>query len=335
MVKTKPSNVILLIIPLFTAIIALGIGRYSISFSDVVKILISPITQNLDGISEIAQALVLNSRLPRVLTALLVGMGLATSGVAMQGLFSNPMATSDTIGVSSGSSFGAVLAILMGVNALTTQIMAFTFGLLATFFTISLSKLSKTQSLIMVILSGMVVSSFFSAMVSLMKTVADPESQLQSIVYWLMGSMVSANFERLGISAVFIIAGSITIYLIRWRINIISLSDDEATSLGISVKLFRGIILISSTLITASSVSMCGTIGWVGLLVPHLCRMLVGNNNVHLVPLSMSFGATFMLIVDTTARSLTPAEIPLSIITSLIGAPFFALLIAKSGGKWR
>lgn len=335
MFKRKISSIILIAVPLITVIIALGTGRYSIPFVDVVKILASPITNNVGEISDIAKSLVLNSRLPRVITALLVGMGLATSGVAMQGLFSNPMATSDTIGVTSGASFGAVLGILMGGSAFFIQITAFTFGLLATLFTIMLSKISKNQSLIMVILSGMVVSSFFSALVSLMKTVADPESQLQSIVYWLMGSMVSASFDKLWIGAIFILAGVLVIYLIRWRLNIVSLSDDEAKSLGLPVKKFRLIILICSTLITASAVSMCGTIGWIGLLVPHLCRMLVGNNNVYLVPLSMSFGATFMIIVDTVARTMTPAEIPLSIITSLIGAPFFALLISKSGGKWR
>lgn len=285
--QKKLSPVFLVIVPIFVVLFALGMGRYSIPYSDVVKILLYTITHDTEGVSDIATALVLHSRLPRIATAFLVGMGLATSGVAMQGLFSNPMATSDTVGVTSGASFGAVLGILMGGSSFFIQITAFGFGLLATMCTLLLSKLSKNQSLIMVILSGMVVSSFFSAMVSLMKTIADPESQLQSIVYWLMGSMVSASFEKLRVGGVFILIGVITIYLVRWRLNIVSLSEDEAKSLGLPVKKFRFILLAASTLITASAVSMCGTIGWIGLLVPHLCRILVGSNKA-----SVSQGTT-------------------------------------------
>ncbi len=200
--------------------------------------------------------------------------------------------------------------------------------------TISFSKISKMQSIVMIVLSGMIVSSFFSALISLIKTVADAETELPSIVYWLMGSMTSASYEKLLIGIPFMLIGILTIVLTKWKLNIISLSDDEAHSLGVNVRRFRFIILIATTLITASAVSMCGQIGWVGLLVPHLSRMIVGNNTKVLVPLSISLGALFMLIVDIFARTILPMEIPLSIITAIIGTPFFAFLVYKSGGKW-
>lgn len=326
--------IILLLIPIVTALVAIGIGRYEIGFGDVITILTSPITGNVGETSEIAQNLVLNSRTPRVLTALLVGLGLSVSGVVMQSIFSNPLATPDTIGVSSGASFGAVLGIMAGGNMLFIQTTAFVFGIIATFLTIGLSKISKNSGIVMIVLSGMVVSSFFSALISLLKTVADTDSQLPSIVYWLMGSMISSSYERLYLGGICIIIGSAIIFITRWRLNIINLSDDEATSLGVSVKKYRMLMLIATTLITAASVSMCGQIGWIGLLIPHLCRMIVGSNNLYIVPISLSFGATFMVIVDTIARAMTSTEIPLSILTALIGTPFFAFLIWTSGGKW-
>lgn len=328
------SPLILILIPVVVALAALGMGRYEISYSDVFTILGSVFTGDAGETTSIAQNLVLTNRAPRILTALLVGAGLAVSGVAMQSIFSNPLATPDTIGVSSGASFGAVLGIMAGGSMFVIQTTAFIFGLLATLLTVGLSKISKNSGIVMIVLSGMVVSALFSALISLLKTIADTDSQLPSIVYWLMGSMVSASYERLYLGATCIALGTGVVFFTRWRLNIISLSEEEATSLGVSVKGYRILMLASTTLITAAAVSMCGQIGWVGLLIPHLSRMIVGSNNLHVVPLSISFGATFMIVVDTMARTLTPTEIPLSILTAMIGTPFFAFLIWKSGGKW-
>lgn len=336
MQKSKSfKGLILIVLPIIVSILAVGMGRYSISLSELFDIFGSFISETSVGeVNEISRNLVLTHRIPRVITAILVGGGLAVAGVAMQSMFSNPLATPDTIGVSSGAAFGAVLGILMTDNIMITQLMAFGFGIAATYMTVQFSKIAKNQNIVMIVLSGMIVSSFFQALISLVKTLADSDTKLPSIVYWLMGSMTTASYQKLAIGLPFIIIGISIIFIVKWKLNIIALSEDEACSLGINVKKLRLVLLGASTLITSSAVSMCGQIGWIGLIIPHLSRMIVGNNNTKVVPLSISLGIIFMLVVDTFARTMAPIEIPLSIITSLLGTPFFAFLIAKSGGKW-
>lgn len=326
-------HILLILTPILAGLLAVGMGRYHIPLSEVIDIFKTFFGVENEEISVISRNLIVSTRIPRILTALAVGAGLSVAGVAMQSMFSNPLATPDTIGVSSGASFGAVMGILLTDSILLTQLMAFLFGILATLMTIQFSKIAKSQSIVMVVLSGMIVSSFFSALVSLVKTVADTDTQLPSIVYWLMGSMTTASYDKLFVSLFFIIIGVVIIYCTKWKLNILSLTEDESESLGVDVKKFRLLILMSSTLITAASVAMCGQIGWIGLLVPHLARILVGNNTVKVVPLAISMGAVFMLLVDTFARTISQTEIPLSIITSLLGTPFFAFLISRSGGK--
>ncbi|MBR4598502.1 MAG: iron ABC transporter permease, partial [Treponema sp.] len=281
-----------------------------------------------------AKTVIFKVRLPRILLALAAGAGLACSGAAFQGLFSNPLATPDTLGVASGASFGAVLAMTFHWNLLGIQALALAFGLFSCFLTYQISRLKGKSSIVMIILSGMVISSLFQALVSIVKYMADPEDELPSITYWLMGSMSSVTYKSLLFGLPFILIGLSVIWALKWRLNILSLNEDEAKSMGMNIKLIRLFIIVASSLITASVISMCGQIGWVGLLIPHISRMLLGSNNRTVVPLSISFGAIFMAIIDTFARSASSAEIPISILTAIIGAPVFISLLRKTGGVW-
>ncbi len=336
MSKTKGINrwivIILIALPIMTALICIGLGRYSIPISETLETLFGGVKSVAE--QDMAYTVIFNVRLPRIVLAMLVGAGLACAGAAFQGLFTNPLATPDTLGVASGASFGAVLALMCDANLIVVQLMALVFGLLACLVTYYISKIKGASSVVMIVLAGMVVSAMFQAFVSLAKYVADPQDKLPSITYWLMGSMSSASYQTLLLGAPFILVGVIIIFALRWRLNILSLNEDEVKSMGMNIKLMRLLVILAASLITSSCVSMCGQVGWVGLLIPHVARMLMGGNNKTVVPISISLGAVFMLIMDTVARSMTAAELPLSILTAIIGAPFFILLLRKTGGAW-
>jgi len=214
------------------------------------------------------------------------------------------------------------------------QFSALAFGLLSCFITYTMSRKNGKSSIVMIVLAGMVISAVFEALVSLLKYVADPEEELPVITYWLMGSMSRSTYDNLLMGAPFILIGTIVIFALRWRLNILSLNDDEASSLGMNIQVMRLIFIGASSMITASCVSMCGQVGWVGLLVPHIARMIGGNNNCSVIPISAGLGAFLMIIMDTFARSATAAEIPISILTAIIGAPVFIILLRKTGGSW-
>ena len=328
----KKIALLLMVLPFVTALVCLGFGRYSISVSETIEVLFNGFKGI--GTGDMKYSVIFNVRLPRILLAMLVGSGLACAGAAFQGLFTNPLATPDTLGVASGASFGAVLAMMFDANLIVIQLMALMFGLVACFITYNISKFKGKSSIVMIVLGGMVVSSLFQALVSLAKYLADPQDKLPSITYWLMGSMSSASYQTLLLGSPFIIIGIILIFALRWRLNILSLNEDEARSMGMNIKFMRVLIIIAASLITSSCVSMCGQVGWVGLLVPHIARMVMGSNNKTVIPFSISMGAIFMLVIDTFARSATSAEIPLSILTAIIGAPFFISLLRKTGGAW-
>lgn len=328
----KRIAIFLAVIPLITAIICLGFGRYSIKVTETIEVLWNGLQGNV--MEDMQYAVIFNVRLPRILLAMLVGSGLACAGAAFQGLFTNPMATPDTLGVASGASFGAVLAMMFDANLIVIQLMALVFGLLACYITYNISKQKGKSSIVMIVLGGMVVSSLFQAFVSLAKYLADPQDKLPSITYWLMGSMSAASYHTLLLGGPFIVSGIVLIFVLRWRLNILSLNEDEAKSMGINLKFMRILIIIAASFITSACVSMCGQVGWIGLLVPHIARMIMGSNNRTVIPFSISMGAVFMLIIDTFARSATSAEIPLSILTAIIGAPFFISLLRKTGGAW-
>lgn len=327
-------KIILIIMPVIFAFLALCIGRISYPVNEIWQVLTAKITNSDIEIDKHISMIIWNIRLPRIFMAMLVGAGLSVAGCAFQGLFSNPLATPDTLGVASGTSFGAALALLLGCNLIGVQTIAFCFGILAVVLT-WLSSVGKSSSgLSSVVLSGIMIGSLFSALISLVKFSADTESQLPAITYWLMGSLSSAGFSSLKIGAPCIIITILILYLFRWQLNILPLGEDEARSLGSNIMLLRIITILCATAMTASSVAMCGQVGWVGLLIPHICRMIFGNNHRALIPACISLGASFLLIVDTIARSVSASEIPISVLTAIIGAPFFIILMRKTGG-WK
>ena len=277
---------------------------------------------------------IFNIRIPRIIMALISGAGLAVSGAAFQSLFANPLATPDTLGVANGASFGAALGLLLGLGSFGVQVLALAFGItaVALVFAVTRGFGKSSPSMIMVILAGLVISSLFAALVSLVKYLADPQDTLPAITFWLMGRFSNITKANMILSIPFIAVGTILILLLRFRLNAMSLSEDEARSMGINLKKVRALVIIAASMTTAAVVSVCGVIGWVGLLIPHIARMLFGNDNRYVVPASLMFGAVFMLAIDTAARCVAASEIPVSILTAVIGAPVFILLLRKTGG---
>ena len=322
--------VLLWVSPVLVALLCMGFGRYSLGVGRTIEVLLSPLTGL--SVENVEWNVVFNIRLPRILLAIGCGAALSASGIAFQSLFNNPLATPDTLGVSSGASCGAVLALMFQWNMFLVQVTAMLFGLLAVVMTWNMSKVRGKNSVIMIVLAGMVISALFEALVSLLKYVADPDEVLPTITYWLMGSLASANYNILMLGLPFIVVGVLIIFLLRWRLNILALNEDEARSMGINLRAMRLLVIVAATMTTASCISMCGKIGWVGLLIPHIARMLRGGNNQRAVPACISLGATFTLAIDTVARSAISAEIPVSILTAIIGAPVFISLLRKTGG---
>lgn len=329
-IKSSIWVIVISAILVITMLGAMGIGRYSISLGDIINTLLP---KSLAGeVDPNVRTVIYNIRLPRVLLAALAGSGLAVSGAAFQSLFSNPLATPDTLGVATGASFGAALGIILGFGSIGIQMCAFIVGIACIGLVYFISKIKGERSMIMIILAGMVISSLFQAMVSLIKYVADPQDTLPQITFWLMGSLSGVGFDELIIGAPLIILGILIIFLLRWKMNMLSLHEDESKSLGVNVKVVRLFTIMSAALITASVVSICGNIGWVGLLIPHISRMIFGNNNKSVIPACIGFGAIFMVVIDTIARSAIASEIPISILTAFVGAPFFIILLRKTGG---
>lgn len=312
------------------SLLALCLGQFQISPGRV----ISELFGLNAGVKDNVHTVIFNIRIPRILMSLAAGAGLAAAGAAFQSLFANPLATPDTLGVANGASFGAALGILLGAGALQVQFMALASGILAVVlvYAVTAGFRSKSPSVLMLILAGLVISSLFSALVSLIKYVADPQDVLPVITFWLLGSFSGITRNSMLLSIPFIAAGTVLIILMRFRLNALSLSEEEAKSMGVNLKLVRVIIIAAASMTTAAVVSICGVIGWVGLLIPHISRMLFGNDNRYVVPSCVLSGALFMLLIDTLARCVNTSEIPVSILTAVIGAPVFIILLRKTGG---
>lgn len=332
--NNKIHVILMIILPLLLFFLSICFGRYWVSPETVLKILFTHVLPITPDWSPLQESVVLSIRLPRIILVMLVGAGLAVAGAAFQGLFGNPLVSPDILGVSAGAGFGAALAIMVSGQLALIQLMAFSFGIVAVVITYSIGHLKTGTPLFMLVLSGVITGAFFQALISLLKYLADPNDKLPTIVYWLMGSMAGATYTDLIIGMPLILGGIFILYLLRWRINILSLDEEEARSLGIDVQRLRWLVIIAATVITATAVSLCGIVGWVGLVVPHIGRMLVGPDHRKLLPACISIGAFLLLFIDNIARSATSAEIPLSILTAVIGAPFFAYLLRKTGGKW-
>ncbi|MEK3976711.1 MULTISPECIES: FecCD family ABC transporter permease [unclassified Psychrobacillus] len=333
--KSKLIKILLWTLPVIVGLISIGVGRYQIDFIVQIKILLSQIIPMEQTWSNMEETVVMNVRLPRILLAMLIGGGLSIAGAAFQGMFANPLVSPDILGVSAGAGFGASIGILLFGNSFTMQIIALVMGMLAIGFTFLIGGVKRDMPIFMLVLAGVVTSALFQALISLVKFLADPEEKLPAITYWLMGSLGTASYSDLMIGGPIILVGILILYVLRWRLNILSLSEEEALSLGISVNKLKWLIILGATLITAAAVSIAGIIGWVGLIIPHIARMIVGSNNQYVLPASISIGAVYLLVIDNLARSLTAAEIPLSILTAIIGAPFFAYLLRKTGGGWK
>lgn len=328
------KNILLWVLPFAIALLSLGIGRFEVDFVTVVKILLSNIFPIEQTWTQMEYNVVMTVRLPRIILALLIGAGLSISGAAFQGMFANPLVSADILGVAAGAGFGASIGILLFGNGYITQIFALAFGLAAIAFTYIIGGVGKNMPIFMLVLAGVVTSALFNALISLTKFVADPEEKLPAITYWLMGSLGTASYRDLWTAGPILIVGIAILLAVRWRINLLTLPDDEAKSLGISVVGLKWVVITGATLCTAAAVAIAGIVGWVGLIIPHIARMFVGNNNEKVLPLSLALGGTYLLIIDTLARSVTAAEIPLSILTAIVGAPFFAYLLRKTGGGW-
>ena len=309
------------------------VGRYGVPLGQVVRILLSgvlPLEQTWTGNMAIA---VLNVRLPRILLACLVGCGLSAAGTGYQTVFQNPMAAPDILGTSSGACFGAALAILTGQGAVMITVFAFLASLLSVALVYLVGNHTRGNRVVNLLLAGIMVGSLFSACTSYIKLVADPTNQLPQITYWLMGSLSGTRLGKVRFAAVCMAVGLVPLLLLRWRMNLLTLSPDEARAMGAHTDRLRLAVILSSTVLTAAAVSVSGMIGWVGLVIPHLSRRIVGSDCRRLMPMACLFGAAFLLLVDDMARCLTATEIPIGILTAFVGAPFFIYLMVKGGDR--
>lgn len=335
--RTPNCTMTVLVILLFvTFLFSFTIGRYGIQFHELVNIFISRTLELHKTWSDTAEIVLFNVRFPRVLAAMIIGSGLSLSGATYQGLFKNPMVSPDLLGASAGAGFGAAIAILLSFNAIEIQISAFLFGIGAVMLTYIISTIigRNNNAILILVLTGMVVSTLFSSFISLIKYVADPYSKLPAITFWLMGGLSSISSKDVLILAILTLLGALPLYLIRWKLNVLSFGEEEANALGVDTFKIRILVIFCSTLMTASAVSISGIIGWVGLIIPHFARLIVGPNYKVLIPASILIGSTYLLIVDDIARSLFSMELPLGILTSLLGAPFFIFMLIKGKKGW-
>ena len=307
------------------------IGRYDVPVTDVAKILCSKFLPLEKTWAVNMEAVVVNIRLPRIALACLVGAALSLAGAAYQSVFQNPMAAPDILGASSGACFGAALAILLGLSRGGVTALAFIASMVTVVMVYMIGMRTRGSRVVSILLAGVMVSSLFSAGTSYIKLVADPTNELPEITYWLMGSLSGARLSDVAFAAIPLAIGAAPLLLARWRINILTLGDEEAATLGVNTGALRLLVVFSATLLTAASVAVSGMIGWVGLVIPHLARKLVGNDCRYLLPSSMIMGAGFLLLVDNVSRNLLATEIPIGILTAFIGAPFFIYLMTRRG----
>ncbi len=316
---------------LVVALGALALGRYPVPVGDVVAALLPGRGGGPDDPT--GRDIVLLVRLPRVLLGVLVGGGLAVGGAALQAAFRNPLVSPQILGVSAGASFGGAVAILLGLGSGLLVGLAFTSGLVALAVVFLVTAGRNRPPMLMIVLAGVVTGSFFSALVSLVTYLADPYSQLPALVFWLLGSLASASAATVAVAAVPVLAGAGVLLLLRWRVNVLSLGDEEAAAVGVRPGPVRWTVLVAVALVVAGAVATSGLIGWVGLVVPHAARMWVGPDHRVLLPVSFLVGGAFLVVVDTLARTVTAGEVPLGVLTALVGAPVFFLLLRRNRGR--
>ncbi|PYI40204.1 ABC transporter permease [Arthrobacter psychrolactophilus] len=330
------------VVLLVAAVASMAVGRYWVPPNEILRIVFHRILELLPLVDEglIRQTwtpqeatVVLDVRLPRVLLAFIVGGALSLGGACLQALFQNPLVSPDIVGVTAGASFGGVLVLVLGLSGAAMVGGAFGFGLLALTVVLLLGRLGNGEKTLMIVLGGIVVASFFNALVSFMTYIADPYSELPSIVHWLLGSLASAGYDKVLIALIPVGIGALIVLGMRWRLNVLSLGDDDATALGVNPHRSRMLLLAAVALMTAGTVAVAGAVGWVGLVVPHLARLWVGTDHRVLLPISLLLGGSYLILIDTLSRSLSSSEIPLGILTAMIGAPVFVVLLAQKKKK--
>jgi iron complex transport system permease protein len=316
-------------------LVALAYGPFPLTVEDVVRATRRLITADDLGAVTSGEIVFMRVRLPRVAAAILVGAALSGAGATYQTLFRNPLVSPDILGVSTGAGLGAVLGILMSMSVLGIETLAFAGGVATVLlvYLISSSLRGHDRTLVLV-LSGVVIGALAGACISLVKILADPYDQLPAITFWLLGSLAGVKLADLAVTAPLVLVGVVPLIMERWKIGVLSLGDDEARSLGVDVGRLRAAVIGGATLMTAAVVAISGVIGWIGLMMPHIARMMVGPNFNRLLPASMLLGAAFLLVVDTIARSLARVETPIGILTAVLGAPFFLWLLARGRRTW-
>jgi iron complex transport system permease protein len=318
------------------AVLSFGIGRLTISPATTVEILASQLIDIPRHWTPQAETIVMVIRLPRIVAALLVGLALSASGAAYQGLFRNPLVSPDILGVTAGAAFGASLGILLAAGPVGVQALAFAGGLVAVLssYWIALRFGRVGETTLIFVLSGIIIGALFTAFLSAVKFAADPDNTLPAITYWLMGSLSAVAADDVRVAAVPILGGFAVLLLLRWNLNLMAFGDEEARALGVSTLLIRSAVIVSATLMTAAAVAISGVIGLVGLIVPHIARVYVGPNFSTLVPASALLGALFVVMMDNLARTLLGTELPLGVLTEIVGAPFFLFRLSRAGQGW-
>jgi iron complex transport system permease protein len=331
--KARGLAIFVLILPLFLFLVSLSIGSYGISPQGLFKTVLSVVSPaSHPDVPAAYRDILLRIRLPRVLLAMAVGAALSVSGASLQALFKNPLVNEYILGISSGAAFGAALSIVFLGRAFPPQVGGFVFAVVAVGAVLLISGKAETH-FISLLLTGIIVTAFFSALLSLVEFFASPYV-LQALFFWLMGSLSLASWKDLYISLPLVAVGLVMLYLLRWRLNVLSMSDEEARSVGVNVRREKMLVIAATTLITAAATAIVGIIGWLGFIVPHLVRMMFGADNRRVVPLSAAMGASIMMIADDIIRGLSSFEIPIGIFTSLVGIPIFLVLLKKTKKVW-
>ncbi|MGE0558784.1 MAG: FecCD family ABC transporter permease [Burkholderiales bacterium] len=316
--------------------VAFSLGRYPVTLPDLVRVLWAWASGGVSGLDATVEAVVLQIRGPRVLAALMVGAALAAAGAAYQSLFRNPLVSPDILGVSAGAAVGAVLGIFLSLGVVMIQSMAFAGGLLAVGMVYFVAKSVRGHDpLLVLVLAGVVLGALLGACVALMKYLADPYNQLPAITFWLLGSLASTDDRDMWAATPLLLIGLLPLWLLRWRINVLSLDDEEARALGVPTARIRIAVIVGATLMTSAAVAISGVIGWIGLVIPHFARLLTGPDFTRLLPVSVLLGAGFLVAVDTLARTIASIEVPLGVLTAFVGTPLFLWQLATARRSWQ
>ena len=320
---------------LAVVVTAFALGKFSIAPADLRQAVLARLMGAESGLSPAQETVIWNIRLPRVAAGLLVGAGLAAAGAAYQGMFRNPLVSPDILGVSAGAGFGAVLGILLSLPVLVIQLMGFAGGMLTVGAVVAVAMaLRGAGEVLVMVLTGIALGALAGAGIAVVKIMADPDNQLPAITFWLLGSLSGVKLSDLWLAVGPFIAGLVPLLALSWRIGVMAMGEDEARALGVDTGRLRVAVIVCATLVTASAVAISGIVGWIGLMVPHMARFMVGARFDRLLPASLLLGASFLVLVDTAARSIALMEVPLGVLTALVGAPVFVWLLARGRREW-